>query len=83
VDDGNPATLGARAGGSQMNACLMRKPWLVRAAWVLVLTGLVDGIAVWVAQRPLPWAIGIGASLPLSMAAFVIIPMLRQESRKS
>jgi hypothetical protein len=66
-----------------MNACLMLKPWLVRAALVLVVTALVDAVAVWFAQRPLPWAIGIGSSLPISMAAFVIIPMLRQEGRKS
>jgi hypothetical protein len=66
-----------------MVACQIDKTWFKRAAVVLVVTGLVDCIAVWFAQRPLPWAVGIGSSLPISMTAFVIIPMLRQESRKS
>jgi hypothetical protein len=64
-------------------ACPIDKTWFKRAAWVLVVTGLVDCVAVWFAQRPIPWAIGIGSSLPISMTAFVIIPMLRQENRKS
>jgi hypothetical protein len=68
---------------SVQKSCSIQRTWFLRAAVVLVVTGLVDCIAVGFAQRPLPWALGIGSSLPISMAAFVIIPMLRQESRKS
>jgi hypothetical protein len=58
------------------------RSWFVRAALVLVGTGLADIAAVWFAQRPILWSTLIASSLPLSMAVFVVIPMLR-EKRKS
>jgi hypothetical protein len=56
----------------------VHKSWLLPTVLVLVITVLADGVAVWFAQRPLLWAGWIGSSLPLSMAVFVIIPMLRK-----
>jgi len=61
----------------------VHKSWLTRTALVLVVTVLADAAAVWFAQRPLLWATLIAASLPVSMIVFVVIPMLRQESRKT
>jgi cyanate permease len=61
----------------------VHKSWLIRAALVLVVTVLVDGVVVWLVQRPIFWAALIGASLPLSMIVFVAIPVLRAEARKS
>jgi hypothetical protein len=66
-----------------MTVCPVYKPWLMRAALVLFVTGLVDGVTVWFTQRPVLWATLIASSLPISITAIVIIPMLRQESRKS
>jgi len=63
--------------------CQVLKPWLIRAGLVLLVTGSADCATAWFAQQPLRWCALIGASLPLSMTLFVIIPMLRQESRKS
>jgi hypothetical protein len=61
----------------------VHKPWLIRAVLVLAVTGLADGVAVWFAQRPIFWAALIGCSLPFSMVAFVALPVLREERRKS
>jgi hypothetical protein len=61
----------------------VHKFWLIRAALVLVVTVLADGVVVWFAQRPIIWAALIGSSLPFSMVVFVAIPLLREERRKS
>ncbi len=67
----------------KLTAFQVHRPWLIRAALVLVVTGLVDGIVVWFAQRPIFWAALIGSSLPFSMIIFVAFPLLREEDRKS
>jgi hypothetical protein len=59
----------------------VHKGWFVRAALVLLATGLADGIAVWFAQRPLLWAALIPSSLSFSMIVFVALPLLREERR--
>jgi hypothetical protein len=71
------------AAGMKLTAFQVHKFWLIRAALVLVLTCLADGIAVWLAPRPIFWAALIGSSLPFTMVIFVAIPLLREESRKS
>ena len=67
----------------KLTAFQVHKSWFIRAALVLVLTVLADGFAVWFSQRPVLWATLIAATLPVSMIVFVVIPVLRQESRKS
>jgi hypothetical protein len=49
---------------------------------MLVATGLADAAVAWLAPRPLPWVVLIGASLPLAMFVFVGLPSLRGEIRK-
>jgi hypothetical protein len=66
-----------------LGAFQVHKQWVVPTALVLVITGLADCVAVWFSHRPIFWAISIAASLPLSLAAFVAIPLIRQESRRS
>jgi len=61
----------------------VHKSWFIAAALVLLVTGLADAVAACVAQRPIFWCTLIGSSLPLTMFLFVVIPLLRQESRKS
>jgi hypothetical protein len=67
----------------KLTVCQVLRPWAIRAAFVLVATGLADCVTVWFAQRPLLWSIVIACSLPVSMTVFVIIPMLLEESRRS
>jgi hypothetical protein len=67
----------------KLTAFQVHRPWLIRAALVLVATALADGAVVWFAKRPILWAAVIGGSLPLSMHIFVAIPILRGERRKS
>ncbi|MGA2130770.1 MAG: hypothetical protein ABSH50_00515 [Bryobacteraceae bacterium] len=67
----------------KLAAFQVHKSWLIRAALVLVVTVLVDGVVVWFAPRPIFWATLIGGSLPLSMSLFVAFPILREEARKS
>jgi len=62
--------------------CQVQKSWAIRASLVLLATGLVDAATAWFAPRPLLWCSLIGASLPISMLGFVVIPMLRQQSRE-
>jgi hypothetical protein len=69
--------------GMNLTAFQVHKQWVVPTALVLVITGLVDCVAVWFSHRPIFWAALIGSSLPLSMTAFVLIPFLRRESRRS
>jgi hypothetical protein len=69
--------------GGTMTAWKVHKYWVIRAALVLVLTVLVDGVVVWFAKRPLLWATLIPATLPLSMLIFVAIPVLRKEGQRS
>ena len=66
-----------------LTAFQVHRFWLIRAALVLVLTCLADGIVVWFAQRPIFWATLIASSLPFTMIIFVTAPILRKESRKS
>ncbi len=66
----------------KLTAFQVHKSWLIRAALVLLATVLADGAVVWFAQRPLPWAVLIPGSLPLSMFVFVAIPILREERQK-
>jgi hypothetical protein len=67
----------------KLTAFQTHKSWLIRAALVLLVTVSADGAAVWLAQRPLLWAVLIPGSLPLSMFVFVGLPMLRKERRES
>jgi len=67
----------------KLTAFPVRKSWAIRAALVLVATVLADGAVVWFAQKPILSATLIASSLPVSMFVFVVIPMLRQEMRKS
>jgi membrane protein YdbS with pleckstrin-like domain len=67
----------------QLTALQVHKSWLIRAALVLLITVLADGVVVWFTQRPLIWAVLIPATLPLSMVVFVANPKLREERRKS
>jgi hypothetical protein len=66
-----------------LDAFQVHRFWLIRAALVLVLTCLADGIVVWFAKRPIFWATLIASSLPFTMAIFVALPILREERRKS
>jgi hypothetical protein len=66
----------------KLTAFQVHKSWLIRAALVLVITGLADGATAWFVQRPFFWCTLIASSLPVSMIVFVVIPILRQESRK-
>jgi hypothetical protein len=66
-----------------VTAFQIHKSWFIRAALVLVITGLADGLVVWFAQRPILWATLIASSLPISMILFVALPVLREEKRKS
>jgi hypothetical protein len=61
----------------------VHKSWLIRAALVLIVTVLADGVTVGFTHRPILWAVVIGGSLPLSMGLFVAMPLLREEARKS
>jgi hypothetical protein len=67
----------------KLTAFQTHKSWLIRAALVLVATGLADVAVVWFVQRPILWATLVAGSLPLSMLVFVAFPILREESRKS
>lgn len=66
----------------KLTAFQVHKPWLIRAALVLVATVLAEGAVVWFAPRPILWAALIGGSLPLTMHLFVALPILREEGRK-
>jgi hypothetical protein len=56
----------------------VHRSWLIPAVLVLVGTGSADCVAVWFAQRPIPWAVGIAATLPMSLFFFVVVPVLRK-----
>ena len=75
--------LDTKAEAGMKTAWQVHKSWVIRAALVLVVTCLADGVAVWFAKSPLLWATVIPATLPLTMLFFVAIPVLRQENRKS
>jgi hypothetical protein len=62
-------------------AIQVHKSWLTRAALVLVVTGLADGLVGWFAPRPILWTVLIAASLPLSMIVFVVLPIVRDGRR--
>jgi hypothetical protein len=61
----------------------VHKSWVIRAALVLVVTGLADAATACLAPRPILGCTLIASSLPLSMIVFVLIPILRQESQES
>jgi hypothetical protein len=61
----------------------VHKSWLIRAALVLVVTALAEGLTAWFVPRPLRWCELIASSLSISMVVFVAIPVLRHERRKS
>jgi hypothetical protein len=61
----------------------VHKSWLVPAVLVLLITCLADGLVAQFVQRPILWCTLIAGSLPLSMFFFVVLPMLREEARKS
>jgi hypothetical protein len=67
----------------KLTAFQVHKFWLIRAVLVLVLTYIADAIVVWLVPRPIVWTVLIGSSLPFTMMVFVVIPTLREESRKS
>jgi hypothetical protein len=67
----------------KLTAFQVHKSWLIPTILVLLVTVLADGVVVWFAQRPLPWAVLIPATLPLTLFLFVGLPLLRQEKRKS
>jgi len=66
----------------KLTAFHVHQSWLVRAALVLVVTGVADGLTAWFVPRPILWCTLIASSLPLSMVVFVAIPIIRHESRK-
>ncbi len=51
----------------------------IRMALILVLVAAVDGLFVFYARKPLPWAAVIPALIPLLTGIFVILPMIRAE----
>jgi hypothetical protein len=61
----------------------VHKSWVIRAALVLAVTGLADAAVGCLAPRPILWCTLIASSLPISMIVFVVLPMLRQEAKKS
>jgi hypothetical protein len=63
-----------------MAANELRPSLLVRMGLVFLITVLVDALVVWLVPHPLHWAGLIGASISLSMAVFVIIPLIRHSS---
>jgi hypothetical protein len=65
----------------KLTALKVHKWWLLRASLVLVLTGLAEAATVWFARKPAFFAALVASTLPLSMVLFVVIPILRQESR--
>ena len=69
--------------GMKLTAFQVHQSWLIRAALVLMVTVLADGLTAWFVSRPILWCTLIACSLPISMVVFVVIPILRQEKRKS
>jgi hypothetical protein len=65
--------------GGSLSAWEIHKFWLIRAAAVLLLTVLAAVLAVLLAPRPIPWVALIAGSLPITMALFVALPVLRAE----
>ena len=59
----------------------VHKFWLLRAASVLVVTAVVEGLVGQFAPRPAFWAALVASSLPLTMILFVALPLLRREER--
>jgi len=57
--------------------------WSMRAALVMVITALADGVVGWFATNPFPWVVLIPGTLPLSMLVFVARPVLKQAQRGS
>jgi hypothetical protein len=66
-----------------INGLQVHSSWLMRAALVLLVTALADGLTAWLAPRPMLWCALIASTLPLSMIVFVVFPMLRQDRRES
>lgn len=67
----------------ELTAFQVHKGWVIKAALVLVVTGLAEAVTGCFAQRPILWCTLIASTLPLSMIVFVLFPLLRQETNKS
>ena len=67
----------------KLPAFQVHKSWLTRTALLLVVTALAVSATAWFVQRPILWCTLIASSLPLTLFVFVVMPTLRQESRKS
>jgi hypothetical protein len=67
----------------KLTAFRVHKWWAMRTAIVLVITVVADGLTAWFVTRPAVWCVAIAASLPITMAVFVAIPVLLEEERKS
>jgi hypothetical protein len=59
------------------------KSWLVPAASILVVTGLIYGVVGSIVGKPSPWIILVPGSLPLSMYFFVARPPIRKGAQDS
>jgi hypothetical protein len=53
--------------------------WAVRLISLVVLVAVADGLVVAFARRPFPWDVLIPAALPVLVAVFVILPMMKAE----
>jgi hypothetical protein len=53
----------------------------IRMMLVILATGLVDIAVTLLVPHPFRWAALVGATVPLSTCAFVIVPMLKRAER--
>ncbi len=53
--------------------------WAARMFSILLVVGIADALIALFMRRPLPWTIIPPALMPLLVAVFVIIPMIRAE----
>jgi hypothetical protein len=61
-----------------MTAWHVHKWWFLRAALLLLLTGMMDAILGGFAAKPFPWDVLIPATLPMSMVCFAALPIIRK-----
>jgi hypothetical protein len=76
----SPEFVEARA---KMTTFQVHKSWLIPSVLVLVVVGLADSAAAWLAPNPLLWCTLISALFPILWFVFVLLPILRQRSSKS
>jgi uncharacterized membrane protein len=67
----------------EQSAFQVHKWWVTRAVLVLLVTALAEGAAAEFLRHPILWCTLIAGSLPLSMMIFVLLPILREQNRKS